>query len=306
MKQPQLQQWIDGGHYIEHRGHQIFVYTAGSVPNAQNLPPGANPDVDGVLIIHGFPGSSWDWSAVVPEVSKHNRIVVADLWGHGNTDKPMDGTYEDYMSLFKQADLIEAVAKEEGLHNVILVIHDMGQTVGSELMARHEEGKLSFKIHHAIVFDGSTLVNLAHLTEGQKHMLSLPDEPLAEDLSREDVANDLRPSFSKEHPGTDDILNSMIDQIMAKQGSRLLPRILRYLPERKANLERWTNGLTKFSNPESLYWGLQDPVALEAMADKIKEERPFTDLHKWPDVGHWPSIEVPERVSKAILDRLNG
>ena len=31
-----------------------------------------------------------------------------------------------------------------------------------------------------------------------------------------------------------------------------------------------------------------------------------TDLHKWPDVGHWPSIEVPDRVAKAILDRLEG
>ena len=30
------------------------------------------------------------------------------------------------------------------------------------------------------------------------------------------------------------------------------------------------------------------------------------DLHKWPDVGHWPPIEVPERIAKAIIDRLNG
>jgi len=29
-------------------------------------------------------------------------------------------------------------------------------------------------------------------------------------------------------------------------------------------------------------------------------------LDKWIDVGHWPSIEVPERISKAIIDRLNG
>jgi hypothetical protein len=25
-----------------------------------------------------------------------------------------------------------------------------------------------------------------------------------------------------------------------------------------------------------------------------------------PDVGHWPSIEVPDRIGKAIVDRLGG
>ena len=42
----------------------------------------------------------------------------------------------------------------------------------------------------------------------------------------------------------------------------------------------------------SVYWGTQDPVALEPMADRIKLWRPVTDLHKMRDCGHWPSIEV--------------
>ena len=39
MNEVPLKEWIDGGHYIEHRGHKIFVHTAGSVPNAEDLPP---------------------------------------------------------------------------------------------------------------------------------------------------------------------------------------------------------------------------------------------------------------------------
>ena len=70
MNEVQLKKWIDGGHYIEYDSQQIFVHTSGVVPNTQDLPPGADPDVDGVLIVHGFPGSSWDWAAVVEEVSK--------------------------------------------------------------------------------------------------------------------------------------------------------------------------------------------------------------------------------------------
>ena len=40
---------------------------------------------------------------------------------------------ENY-SLFKQADLAQSVAETERLHNVIIVTHDIGQTVGAKLM----------------------------------------------------------------------------------------------------------------------------------------------------------------------------
>ena len=56
--------------------------------------------------------------------------------------------------------------------------------------------------------------------------------------------------------------------------------------------------------PETVIWGTEDKIAVEAMADKMKELRPAIDLHKWPDVAHWPPIEVPDRVAKAIIERL--
>lgn len=307
MNEVPLQDWIGGGHYIEYDSHQIFVHTDGAVKKPDDMPSGADPTVDGVLICHGFPGSSWDWAEVVAQVSKHTRIVVFDMFGHGNTDKPMEGGFEENYSLFKQADLAEAVAKAEGLHNVILVSHDMGQTVGAELMWRQDQGKLSFKIHHAIVHNGSTLIDLVQLNQLQKDLLALPDEPFKEDLPREKFVEGLRGTFSKEHPGSDEILNIMTDQIMAKHGSRIMPVIIRYMTQRERNEPHWQGALTEFkSAPFSLYWGLQDPVSVESMPNRIKELRPSTDVHKWPDVGHWPPIEVPERIAKAIIDRLNG
>ena len=60
----------------------------------------------------------------------------------------------------------------------MLVIHDMGQSVDSELMKRQQEGKLSFHINHAIDFNGSTLINLVQLNELQKALLAMPEEPL--------------------------------------------------------------------------------------------------------------------------------
>ena len=38
-------------------------------------------------------------------------------------------------------------------------------------------------------------------------------------------------------------------------------------------------------------------------ADAWKDMQPKIELHKWPDVAHWPMIDVPDRVAKVILDR---
>ena len=292
-----LKNWVAQGRYSEFNGNKIFVHASGPRSN----------DGTGVLIVHGYPGSSWDWEAVVAIVGKKARVVVPDMIGFGQSGKPKTGTYKDHYSLMTQADMYEAIAKEEGLTNVILVAHDMGQTVGCELMARHDEGKLSFKIKHVIIVNGSTLVDMIELAEMQVELLKLPDKALTEHMDFDHFREGLRPTFSKEHAATEETLDIMTAQVFANDGDLVMAQILRYLDERREFYDRWVGALTGFRTaPMSVYWGTQDPVALEVMADRIKLWRPVTDLHKWPDVAHWPSIEVPDRLAKAILDRLEG
>jgi len=287
-----LKKWRDSNSSFNYEGDDLFVHTEGK----------AETEGHGVLIVHGFPGSSWDWSGVVPQVAERTRVVVIDMLGHGQSDKPLDGTFEDHYSLLKQADRYEAVAKKEGLREVMLVIHDMGQSVGAELMKRQQEGKLTFKIRHAIVFNGSTLINLVVLNDLQKKLLGMPDE-LGPNLPAATFVEGLRGTFSNEHSASDETLEIMAAQILEKDGDRVMPRIIRYMKERQHELERWGSGITNFNGPVSMFWGLQDPVSVEKMADAWKDMQPKIELHKWPDVGHWPSIEVPDRVAKKILDR---
>ena len=287
-----LQEWIDQGRFIKVDGNKIFVVTAGKAKNKGH----------GVLIVHGFPGSSWDWSGVVPQVAERTRVVVPDMVGFGQSDKPQKGTFEDHYSLFKQADMYEAVAKKEGLTEVMLVIHDMGQSVGSELMKRQQEGTLPFKIRHAIVFNGSTLINLVVLAPMQKKGLDAPDS-LGPDMTKDVVMKDLNDSFGKAHPASEETLSNMADQILANEGDRVFNRQIRYMKQREEYLQRWQAGIINFNGPVSMFWGELDPISVVAMADAWKDMQPKIELHKWPDVAHWPMIDVPDRVAKVILDR---
>jgi pimeloyl-ACP methyl ester carboxylesterase len=289
-----LQEWVKGGSFQKIGGHDIFVHASGEAP----------VEGDGVLIVHGYPGSSWDFSTVVPEVAKKTKVVVIDMLGFGQSDKPLDGTFKDYYSLMKQADLYEAVAKAQGLKEVVLVAHDMGQTVGLELMTRHDEGKLSFKIRHAILLDGSTLVDMVKLAKMQVELLKRPDKAATKHIDFKEFREGLRPTFGKGN-ATDEILDCMTAQVFAKDGDLVVGQTLRYLNERKEFYDRWVGTFGNFRTaPLSIYWGVQDPVAVVAMADRIKTWSPTTDLYKIKSSGHWPSIEVPDVIANAIIARL--
>jgi pimeloyl-ACP methyl ester carboxylesterase len=282
-----VRDWLDQGRFIEHEGRRIFVLDTNSHPGRS------------VLILHGFPSSSFDWHLVVPELAKRSRVVTFDFLGFGLSDKP-DAAY----SLFAQADLAEKVAAECGVQRCVLVSHDMGDSVAAELLKRQAEGSLPFVVERSIVTNGSIFIEMAQLSAGQQLLLQLPDERLPEPLELGGMRPGLRETFSSEHQPSDDELDAMVSLIRHNGGDQLLPRLIRYIEERRANQERWTSGLVGFTGPMTALWGEQDPIAVVAMTRHLKERRPETEVVTWPDVGHWPSLEAPERVSASITERL--
>ena len=222
-----LKIWRDEGRFERVDGHNMFVHASGTAKSRGH----------GVLITHGFPGSSIDWKNVVPRVALHTRVVVSDFLGFGQSDKPTDGTFETHYSLFQKADRIIEIARREGLKEVVLVIHDMGQTVGAEIMARQEEGKLPFKIKHAIILNGSTLVDMVQFVPEQVKMLKAPDK-LTDRVPPETLKQFMAQKglFSTEHAPCQALLDVMVAQVRAKEGDRLLTRLNRYQLERKENL----------------------------------------------------------------------
>jgi pimeloyl-ACP methyl ester carboxylesterase len=142
-------------------------------------------------VLHGFPTSSHDWHRILDRLARRHRVVVPDLLGFGLSDKP-DQRY----SLFEQADLVEAVAGDLGLDAVALVTHDMGDSVGGELLARSLDGTLSFGVMRRVLTNGSVYIDMAHLTDGQQLLLALPDEQLADGLGRDALVDALRGTFA--------------------------------------------------------------------------------------------------------------
>jgi pimeloyl-ACP methyl ester carboxylesterase len=285
-----VEEWRSRGRFVEVNGRNVFVVEAGEGP------------APAVLILHGFPGSSFDWRLVVPEVARHAPVVAFDLLGHGLSDKPFEARY----SLFEQADLAESVAAEAEADRCILVAHDMGNSVAAELLRRSGEGRLAFAIERVVLTNGSIFMGLAQLTPVQTLLLAMPDEPLPRSLPMEPFIPGLEATFSPEHRPSPDELQALVWLVAHNDGDRLLPRLIRYVEERRHHEDRWTAGLVEFSGPITAIWGEQDPIAVVDMAWRLKELRPQTEVLTWPDVGHWPCIEVPGRLAQGIVDRIGA
>jgi pimeloyl-ACP methyl ester carboxylesterase len=293
-----LEKWRSEGETVDLLGTKIWYHDQGPKTD------------DAVFIVHGYPGSSWDFQGVVERIGSDTRTVVMDMRGHGLSEKPLDGDYQSNFTLLRQADLYEALAEHLGLKSILLVAHDMGQTVGLELMARFEENRIPFRIRHAILLNGSTLVDMVKATEYQKQALAAPSTALPDDMAWQDIYNLFPGTFSKETKARndfDEIVICMAHQIYCNHGSRIVGSIVHYLTERKEDFNRWSRTFFEFKKaPMTLIWGEQDPVAVIAMADRVKKNRPVTDLYKYPDCGHWPSIEFPDRIGDAIIARLGS
>src|SRR5262249_43265452 len=117
-----------------------------------------------ILLLHGFPTSSHDWSRVWESLTARHRVITFDFPGYGLSAKPEDYGY----SLFEQADVVELLLRERGVERAHVCAHDMGTSVATELLARREAKLLHFEIDRLILMNGSVHAELAHLTPAQK------------------------------------------------------------------------------------------------------------------------------------------
>jgi pimeloyl-ACP methyl ester carboxylesterase len=286
--------WERVGDLHRVRGHRVFVVDIGPTD-----PDGGDGAAGTVFVMHGFPTSSHDWHRVIDELARRHRVVLPDLLGYGLSDKP-DQRY----SLFEQADLVEAIARDLELRDVALITHDMGDSVGGELLARSVDGALSFDVTRRVLSNGSIYIDMAQLTDGQQLLLSLPDERLAEGLGRDALAAALRGTFAPGSDVPDDDVAVAAELIVRDGGDRLLPRLIRYVEERREHEGRWTGAIERHPAPLTIVWGDADPIAVWPMAERLHETRPDATIVRLRDVGHYPMLEAPDAFAAAVQHAL--
>src|SRR3954462_3734314 len=92
-----------------------------------------------VLLLHGYPQSSVMWRDVAPALARDHTVVVTDLRGYGESDKPApDDANRRYAKREMAADQV-AVMRSLGFDRFDLVGHDRGARVAHRLTLDHPD-----------------------------------------------------------------------------------------------------------------------------------------------------------------------
>ena len=282
--------WRSRGRHHELLGDSVFVV---EVPATG--PVAAPP----LLVLHGFPTSSFDFHRVVDALAADRRVVLFDMPGYGLSAKP-DRPYR----LVDHADLTQALVAELGIERLGLLTHDIGSSVGGELLARQMEGSWPVDVTDRVVTNGTLYMDLVQLSDGQRLLEALPDARLeAGILTRDSVVAGLVATFSPRHRVDDSELAASWELISSDGGEQLLPRHARYIEERRRSETRFTPPVVEHPSPLTVVWGSDDPIAVVAMADRLARARPDARVVRLDGVGHFPMVEAPSRFVAAVSGR---
>ncbi|HEX7135953.1 MAG TPA: alpha/beta hydrolase [Iamia sp.] len=252
-----------------------------------------------LLIVHGFPTSSYDWAHLVPRLARCRRVVLFDMLGFGLSAKP-DRAY----TIALQADIAQAVVASLGIERLALMTHDVGDTVGGELLARSLEGTWPVEITRRVVTNGSIYIAIAQLTDGQQMLLAQPDARLPQGIGPELMAASLVATLAPGHHDVD--MTGHAELVCHAGGDTLLPRIIRYIEERRANERRFTGAIEAHPSPLHIVWGPEDPIAVKEMADRLQAAHPGSTRVWLPGAGHYPMVEDPDAFLAAVVPFLEG
>jgi pimeloyl-ACP methyl ester carboxylesterase len=222
--------------------------------------------------------------------------VCFDFPGYGLSEKPRGRSY----SIFAQTDVAEAVADRFVGGPVVVVAHDMGTSVATELLARDLEGRLTMRVAAVLLLNGSVVIERSRPTLGQR-LLRTPLGPFVSRLSnRRMFAAQLASVFADRRAlgrqGAEDAW-SLVTQ---SDGHRMLHAPLVYMRERTVHAGRWHGAVRDWQGSLAFAWGMRDPVARPAVLDALVGLRPRAPVTRWDEVGHYPQLEAPAKVAACV------
>lgn len=276
------EKWGQCGKYFEWRDHHVFYQRGG------------NGEV--LLTIHGFPTCGWDWAWVSKALVSQFHMVVPDLLDYGRTLNSL----KQVCTIGDQADMLEALMAHRGIDEVHILAHDVGDTVAQELIARHNESSLSFRIRSALFLNGGMLP-AHHRPRRVQTLLAGPLGPFISQIAlKGKMLKGFAEVFGPHTKPTDVSLDEFWPAMVGVNGRGAFARRIRYMAERIVNADRWKRALAEAKLPMMLINGVDDPVSGGHAADAIEKELPNVKVVRLPGIGHFPQIEAPEAVAELV------
>jgi haloalkane dehalogenase len=242
-----------------------------------------------VLLLHGYPESSYMWRHLMPPLAQAGwRAVAPDLAGFGDTPPDRPATWE------RHVEAVGRFADQLGPDPLALVVHDWGGLIGLAWACDHPDAVRALVISGTGFFADGKWHGMGQVmrTEGE-------GEKLVEGLDRDGFGAMLG-SVS------DGFDNAALDEYWrAYDGpERRHAHLDFYRSMDFEKLARYDGRLAELHVPTLLLWGADDPFAPLAGALRFERELPDTELVSIEGAGHFVFEDAPERAAEAVTGLL--
>jgi pimeloyl-ACP methyl ester carboxylesterase len=260
-------------HFVDLPGGYHAHYRENGDPNAPLL-----------VLLHGFGDSFTTWEGWERELKPQFHIISLDFPGHGLTRAPV-GTILSGDGL---ADFVDAFAAALSLPKFAVAGNSMGGGAAWELAVRHPD-----RVNALILVDAAGFANdkpgqqplafqILRYRLGRTLLSKIDNRPLIEQGLKVDVYDKavITPSIVdrfaefQRAPGHREILMSVNLGSRAASTAELLSSI---------------------KIPTLILWGESDPLIEPNAAKKFSAAIGGSKLITYPEVGHLPQLEIPQR-----------
>ncbi|MBR0796489.1 alpha/beta hydrolase [Bradyrhizobium jicamae] len=254
-----------------------------------------------LLLLHGWPEFWLTWEPVMTRLASRFTLIAPDLRGFGDSDKPNgpcgpDQHTEDMLAL------LDAL----GIAKAGIVGHDVGGAVMQPL-ARKAPDRIAGLFFFDFVYPGigvrmAAPERLNHIWYQSFHQMEMA--PALVGATREScriyIGHFLR-NWAHRKAAFDDVLDAFTDNFI-KPGN-LAGGFAHYSAAHAGRVKMMQGEapvLPPIALPTCIRWAEHDPLFPYAWTDRLGETFANLDLEMFPDVGHFPHREDPDRAAAEI------
>jgi pimeloyl-ACP methyl ester carboxylesterase len=297
------------GAWLKLRGPDIPFQTlearyAGADSHFVDLPGGyhvhyrddGDPSLPLLVLLHGFGDSFMTWEGWVGELKSRFHIISLDFPGHGLTRAPQGSR----LNAEGLADFVDAFAATLALPKFAVAGNSMGGGAAWQLAVRHPQ-----RLDALILVDAAGFANdkppsdvplafkILRYPIGRVVLSKIDNRPLIENGLKTDV-------FDKAL-----ITPALVDRFAEFQRAPGHRAILMSI-DMGAPARPTAELVSTIKVPTLILWGENDPLIEPAAAKKFAAAIPGAKLITYPNTGHLPQIEIPQRSAADAADFLQA
>ena len=243
-----------------------------------------------ILLLHGWPTSSFLYRNITPVLAQQHRVIVPDLPGFGDSSKPVDRQYS--FELF--AAVLDALVEQLELEDPGLVVHDLGGPIGVH-WALHRPGRVSrLALLNTLIypdFDPTVLEFVTTLMDPAKREELVSDEGLREAM---------RIGVSDPDSLSDEVMEGVVGPFRTAEDRQALALAgIGLHPDGFAAIARL---LPDLDIPVLGLYGTDDRILTDVAETfaRVKRDLPQAEIEAMPGAGHFLQEDAPAVIAERL------